>query len=382
MAGRHETPGGTPLRAPRDGIHSSQRRRGWLAEAWLEILGSFDASSRQRIARGRGLARGGRVRDLWFSPGLANAEVIERETRRVSLRVRVFEEAAWRKAVKLLRSRLDYVAALLEGELPRELVEAFADAKLPLLPSVDEFDGDCDCGDYALPCAHMAAVHVLLADALDGDPFLLLTLRGRPREQVLAALRSSWGDKRPLRPMREHEIEPVPEVEDWYASPTPPQGMDFRPTVEASRVPTGLRELGPPPGGKDLERTLAPLLQTGADLAEAIALQDGPEPRRRSFLSATTDMAPRRVMDHPTEESPNPALTFTLPVGAIEDPDEDELAEALVDVLADGEGYRARDLAENLGLELASVRRELRKLEAQGMVTRTGRTRGTRWWLG
>jgi uncharacterized Zn finger protein len=353
-----------------------------LAEAWLNILGEFDASSRQRIARGRGLARGGRVRDLWFSPGLANAEVVERENRHVSLRVRVFEESTWRKVVKLLRSRLDFVAALLEGELPRELVDTFAENKLSLLPSVDEFDGDCDCGDYALPCPHMAAVHVLLADALDGDPFLLLTLRGRPREQVLAALRSSWGDQQPLRLSRSSQVEAVPDAsEEWYTSPTVLDTMNFHPMVDMARVPTGLRELGPPPGREDIERALTPLLQTGADLAEAIALQEAPNANRRGFLSATTDMAPRRAIDASTDPG-DASLTFSLPVaGAIEDVDDDELVEALVDVLADGEGYRAREVAENLGVDLSVVRRELRKLEAQGAVNRTGRTRGTRWWL-
>ena len=119
----------TPLRAPRDGIHSSQRRRGWLAEAWLKILDDFDASSRQRIARGRGLARAGRVRDLWFSPGLANAQVVEREARHVSLRVRVFDESAWKRAVLRFssswRSKLPWDSRML---LPRSLPAPVTDA--------------------------------------------------------------------------------------------------------------------------------------------------------------------------------------------------------------------------------------------------------------
>lgn len=373
----------TPLRAPRDGIHSSARRRGWLAEAWLAILDEFDASSRQRIARGRGLARAGRVRDLWFSPGLANAEVVERENRHVSLRVRVFDEAAWKKAVKLLKARLDFVGALLEGELPKELVDTFAESGLSLLPSAREFDGDCDCGDYALPCAHMASVHVLLADALDGDPFLLLTLRGRPREQVLAALRSSWGDKQPLVPMKVLKAVSPPEG-DWFASPEPLPPMDFQPVVEPGGPPTGLRELGPAPGGEDLERTLGPLYEAGAELAEAIAMHEGPMlPARRSFESATDAGAPRRAIGPDRNEGRR--LSFSFPPGAVTldsiEEEEGELGEALLDVLGDGTGFRARDLADNLGATLQAVRRELRRLEQDGVVHRTGRTRGTRWWL-
>ena len=52
-----------------------------------------------------------------------------------------------------------------------------------------------------MPCSHMAAVHNVLADALSGDPFLLLTLRGRNRDQLLAQLRKSWGDTAPLMPV-------------------------------------------------------------------------------------------------------------------------------------------------------------------------------------
>lgn len=370
-----ETP--TPLRAPRDGIHSSQRRRGWLADAWLAILDAFDASSQQRIARGRGLARAGRVRDLWFSPGLATAEVVERETRHVSLRVRVFDETAWKRAVELLEGRLDFVAALLEAELPEELVASFAKSRLPLLPSVKEFDGDCDCGDYALPCAHMAAVHVLLADALDGDPFLLLTLRGRPREQILAALRSSWGDRRPLTPLSAAEAEPVPTVRSWFRSQTSLPPMDFHPVAEEGGPPTGLRELGPAPDGEDLERTLGPLYEAGAVLAEAIAMQEGPTAsQRRSFHSVTADPAPLRTFGSGSE-APAPVGHDATPLPP--DGVDLELTEAVLEALADGKGYRATDLTEVLGVGLPAVRRLLRRLEEHGLIERSGRTRGTRW---
>lgn len=373
----------TPLRAPRDGIHASQRRRGWLADAWLEILKQFDASSAQRVARGRGLARGGRVRDLWFSPGLANAEVVEREHLHVSLRVRVFESSVWNRAVKLLGSRLDFVGALLEGELPRELIDTFAENKVALLPSAADIDGECNCGDYAMPCAHMAAVYILLADALDGDPFLLLTLRGRPREQILASLRSSWGDKKPMVPLRTIRDEAPPPGQDWFVSPTPAPSMDFRPKMDASGVATGLRELGPPPGGEDLERSLGPLYTAGAEMAEVVALDEGSSPIRRTFHSATTDMAPRRLT---ANDGGSLGLSFSLPedldpVVSDELEIEEEIEGALQDLLEEGRGLRAREMADLVGAALPHVRRVLRGLEKQGLVRRTGRTRGTRWWL-
>jgi hypothetical protein len=48
----------------------------------------------------------------------------------------------------------------------------------------------CSCPDWADPCKHAAAVCYLVADVLDTDPFALLLLRGRSRDEVLAGLRS------------------------------------------------------------------------------------------------------------------------------------------------------------------------------------------------
>jgi uncharacterized Zn finger protein len=42
----------------------------------------------------------------------------------------------------------------------------------------------------------VAATHYVLGEALDRDPFLLFELRGRSKEQVLAALRAARGDAR------------------------------------------------------------------------------------------------------------------------------------------------------------------------------------------
>src|SRR5699024_5024853 len=48
----------------------------------------------------------------------------------------------------------------------------------------------CSCPDSATPCKHAAAVCYLVAEALDDDPFLLFTLRGRTKEALLAELRA------------------------------------------------------------------------------------------------------------------------------------------------------------------------------------------------
>ena len=54
----------------------------------------------------------------------------------------------------------------------------------------------------------------------------------------------------------------------------------------------------------------------------------------------------------------------------------------LTDALASTMPVKARDLAERMGAEYTDVRDALIRLEKMGIVYRTGKTRGTRWWLG
>lgn len=65
--------------------------------------------------------------------------------------------------------------------------------------------------------------------------------------------------------------------------------------------------------------------------------------------------------------------------------DEPTLTECLVDLIlsleSDG-GACGPDLARRLGVPTSRVRKELRLLEALGIVRRTGDKRGTRWWVG
>jgi uncharacterized Zn finger protein len=52
---------------------------------------------------------------------------------------------------------------------------------------------ECSCPDWSVPCKHVAATLYLLAEAFDGDPFLVLTWRGRDKATLLANLRTLRG---------------------------------------------------------------------------------------------------------------------------------------------------------------------------------------------
>ena len=62
----------------------------------------------------------------------------------------------------------------------------------------------CSCPDWANPCKHIAAVHYLLGERFDEDPFLMFLLRGRSQDEIVAALRARRAGP---------ETEAAPEVE-------------------------------------------------------------------------------------------------------------------------------------------------------------------------
>lgn len=59
-----------------------------------------------------------------------------------------------------------------------------------------------------------------------------------------------------------------------------------------------------------------------------------------------------------------------------------ELVGRVAEYLATTRGAKARDVADAAGVTYEDLRDLLLELERQGIVFRTGRTRGTRWWLG
>src|SRR3954471_16347258 len=80
------------------------------------------------------------------------------------------------------------VAALLAGGLPHTLVEQAEEAGVELLPYGGELGSSCTCQAWTDPCPHALAVMYQLAWLIEGDPFVLLHLRGLARDELLALL--------------------------------------------------------------------------------------------------------------------------------------------------------------------------------------------------
>ncbi|MCB9689302.1 MAG: hypothetical protein H6738_09740 [Alphaproteobacteria bacterium] len=371
-----------------DGIRTSHRPLGPVAQRWISILDGVDTRIRPRVVRGRTLARGGRVKDLELAPGAALGGVRDADEQRPTLRVRTFDDEEWNRIVGLLCERLDLLASLFEGEVADELLSLLEERGLPLLPSVEEIDGDCDCGDWAVPCAHGAALHHILGEVLEGEPFLLFTLRGRPREQLLTDLRRAWGDTGTRVRGLERTEEAMPDG-DPFASPAPIPAMSFR--FNAVVGSPGMVELGPLVGDDDLPRALAPLYDAGAAHALELALSelgDVDQTRRRRPTRGPRSAKPTKPPspdETPIAPTPRPAMRReeVRPAPQRVVVPSEELAEMVVDAVADAEdGLSVDELVDQLGFPDRVLAPELRELERMGLLTTVDAEGVRRYHLG
>lgn len=164
----------------------------WWGQRWIEALEHLGAQWRTRLPRGRTYARKGTVHALEIHAGEVTALVSgsRPDPYGVEVLLPVFDDATWRMVVTALAGQLRHATALLDGRMPEGVDDTLASCGVSLFPTAGEFETWCSCPDWANPCKHVAAVLYTLATRFDDDPFLLFALRGRTRDEVLAALRA------------------------------------------------------------------------------------------------------------------------------------------------------------------------------------------------
>jgi uncharacterized Zn finger protein len=217
-----------------------------------------------RLARGRTYARRGQTVSLQVDAGAATARVQGSAARpyRVRIGVATLGKAQWAAVLDALAADASLTAALLAGELPREVEETFAAQGVALLPSrPGDLTMDCTCPDATVPCKHLAAVFYLLAERFDADPFALLALRGRDRGTVLDELRA--------RRTRATAAPPLPvDPAAFYTGsglPALPAGPRTAPDALLDQVPA----LPLAVRGRDAVELLRPLYRALGDGADA-----------------------------------------------------------------------------------------------------------------
>ena len=170
--------------------YNPQVNREWWAQRWLDLLDSY--RFKKRLERARNYARQGNVLSIKFqgSKVLARVQGTEPEPYQVSLSLDPFSDEQWGYVIETMSQRAIFAAKLLAGEMPQNIEEVFTANGLSLFPfTLADIRSKCSCPDKANPCKHIGAIYYQLGDRFSEDPFVLFQLRGRTKDQIIAALR-------------------------------------------------------------------------------------------------------------------------------------------------------------------------------------------------
>jgi uncharacterized Zn finger protein len=282
---------------PARGIRMKKAGTTWWGQRWIEALEHVLRGDSARLARGRTYARAGRTHDLVVKGRQVTAKVTGSRARPYEITIALTElgEAAWRKAIVGMARKARFSAELLAGEMPREIDQVFREAGVSLFPRTRaDLRTRCSCPDWGDPCKHVAATHYVLGEAFDRDPFLLFELRGRTKEQVIAALRAARvgaSETTSKKGGKAHEDAAGARLEaptvrlgkltardyDTPRAPLPPLHFSFDGPVTHAAV---LRQLGAPAawaGDATPADVLAPLVRAAAETARRIAMAEPSE---------------------------------------------------------------------------------------------------------
>jgi uncharacterized Zn finger protein len=174
-----------PRLGPRRGAARASR---WWGKAWVRAV-EESAYAEGDLRAGRTLARSGHVGQVTTDEGGFVAAVEDEDGLwTVSGSVPVLDPAAAEALVETVAAESGRVVALLAGDLPHTLVEHAEESGVELLPYGGELATECTCDAWVDPCVHALAVLYQLTWLLEADPFVLLQLRGLPRDRLLARL--------------------------------------------------------------------------------------------------------------------------------------------------------------------------------------------------
>lgn len=205
---------------------AAARARSWWGKAWLRAVEEA-AYGDDDLKRGRALARAGKVGGIAVEPGGFLASVEDGDgVATVTGSVPVLDDVAAAALVETVAAESGRVAALLAGDLPHGLVEHAEEVGVELLPYGGELTTRCTCEPWTDPCRHGIAVLQQVGWLLEGDPFVLVALRGLERDDLLARVHAASGAS--------------------AEAPPDPLDLDLDVAAEAVRLAAALLEEGAP----------------------------------------------------------------------------------------------------------------------------------------
>ena len=266
---------GEPDRVLGFAAFAARRRRGrlartWWGQAWVAAAEDISLDS-EPLRQGRRYAYAGHVGSITVSPGRLAAPVFDvpDTPHHTVVVVEQLSAVEWERFLDQVSAQAGHLAALLDRELPADLVGAVEDAGVRLMPGAPDLEPRCDCPGWEHPCRHAAALCYQASWLLDEDPFVLLLLRGRGERELLVELQ------------RRNALH-------WEAPPGGPA---------AARPPAG-----PPPDPPPLPEAPAPV---PGDLLPAMPAAPGVDPDALRLLAADAAVRARELL---TTGTPPPDL--------------------------------------------------------------------------
>jgi SNF2 family DNA or RNA helicase/uncharacterized Zn finger protein len=149
----------------------------WWGARWLSALEQVDYDN--RLPRGASYARAGHVTKVKIRENLIFAKVTG--TRQRPYDVIIIIPPFSTDQVNLLMTKIIeqpvLVSKLLNRELDPAVLEIAEGAGLPVFPQRwTDFQMNCSCPDWTIPCRHIAAVIYMLSREIDNNPFLVFNL--------------------------------------------------------------------------------------------------------------------------------------------------------------------------------------------------------------
>jgi len=168
-------------------VKGNKLAESWWGISWNKNLESY-ADYSNRIGRGRSYVRHGAVLDLKIKSGkiisLVQGSVSRPYT--IEISIQKIKTPAWENILKKCQGKIDSLHALLDGKLPKAMIDILIDKKDGIFPSPGEIKFYCSCPDSATMCKHIAATLYGVGTRLDQNPALFFTLRGVDMENLVS----------------------------------------------------------------------------------------------------------------------------------------------------------------------------------------------------
>lgn len=268
---------------------------------WLDLVESSPAFDEAALRRGADYVAFDWQLDVEIEPGRASTTATsgKRMQYEASITLPTLRAAEIDAIVDSISSETQRIAAVLDGELPAEIVDFLQIDSNDLVAS-------CTCQSIDRPCKHAAAVAHLVADAIADDPFDLVHLRGLPHVDLVDRLTEARMTETRLHSTDDRATAAVEPVD----SPSSEQGASLVWSSGDGALPPDLPPPGgpgslapfptpPPPGASFTEAGLRMLANDGARRAHALLVEGE---RTWIDLDATADMARRAADVEGTDE--------------------------------------------------------------------------------